>query len=108
MSFYGCLNILDPLDGCSSQSDTFVAGGQSRGTLDWPETSIGWTAVAPCPCDQQALRRLGASRKCAGDFLTGGSWAPFDPLQAPCSNFNDLTWSICSTPDVRELNTCIC
>ena len=89
-------------DGCSMQSDTFFLGGQSRGTLDWSETSIGWTALAPCPCDQQSLQMLGASRRCGGDFIQGGVWSPFDPLQTPCSNFSDLTWMICAATEVKD------
>lgn len=69
--------------------------------INWPETTLGDTASAPCPCTEFAGSLAGrAHRYCGGTFSRGGRWEEHADIGA-CSVFNsDTTKRLCEAAQV--------
>lgn len=78
-------------DACTVDNETLVVGNTVRGTIDWTDGLLGFTALSRCPCDLVPVPRH-ASRMCGGDFNTGGVWMPSD--KSPCE-FDDHSFALC-------------
>ena len=95
ISSFSTLNFTD---GCP-ENVTVVASNSSQELdtdLPWPEQPFGGLAEIQCPCEGATLP-ITATRRCAGNFISGVQWA--EPEDSECA-FSDVARELCLLPEV--------
>lgn len=92
-------------DGCAA--DTTIIPSQSNDSsleleIHWPETNLGVTIIAECPCSNIQLRSstLQSTRMCGGNYSVGAQWDA--PAISAC-NFSDTSRQVCQLAEVYTL-----
>ena len=72
--------------------------------IDWPETNLGNTASAPCPCSEFAGSLAGrAYRYCGGTSSQGARWERKIDISS-CEALNlEITGRLCEAAKVLSL-----
>ena len=96
-------------DGCVA--DVTIIPSQTNDSnleleITWPETNIGVSITAECPCNNLQLSSsiLQSARRCGGGYKGGGEWDA--PVVSAC-NFSDALRQVCELAEVRVIICCV-